>query len=192
MKGKVPTGVTTGVLRLLKHGSRVQLEALAKLCDRDEGFDDRALLLKARRRLHKVLVRAYKARKATKEEDLDGILVLVQAYMWVDKGDKCKACFERAKEGFVRLLGEDSAKAVTTAFRVAGQLPTLDEINCGVHAALEDGEGFSTRRGYHVQHRKPSGASVVWEVAVRREYTRIHKKIQENKSSKNPLFYKQN
>jgi len=31
LKGRVPTGVTVGVLRLLKYGSRAQLEALEKL-----------------------------------------------------------------------------------------------------------------------------------------------------------------
>ena len=37
LKGKVPTGVTAGVLCLLKHGSRAQLDVLAKLCGRGEG-----------------------------------------------------------------------------------------------------------------------------------------------------------
>ena len=50
LKGKVPTGVMAGVLRLLKCGSRAQLKALAKLCGK-EGFDDMVLLLEARKRL---------------------------------------------------------------------------------------------------------------------------------------------
>ena len=40
---------------------------------------------------------------------LDGVLALGRAYMWMDFGDECCACYKRAKEGFVRLLGEDSA-----------------------------------------------------------------------------------
>ena len=35
------------------------------------------------------------------------------------KTGKSKACYQRAKEGFVCLLGEDSAKAVGAAFRLA-------------------------------------------------------------------------
>ena len=35
--------------------------------------------------------------------------------------------FRRAKEGFVRLLGEDSAKAVEAALAVASQIPSDDE-----------------------------------------------------------------
>ena len=45
----MPTGVTAGVtasvLRLLKYGNRAQLEALAKLCGKEEGFNDGALVL---------------------------------------------------------------------------------------------------------------------------------------------------
>ena len=37
------------------------------------------------------------------------------------------ACFRRAREGFVRLLGEDSAKAVNAAYAVASQIPSDDE-----------------------------------------------------------------
>ena len=54
MEGLVPMGVTAGALGLLKYGSRLQLEALAKLCDRNE-MDDPALLLKTRKRLQKLL-----------------------------------------------------------------------------------------------------------------------------------------
>ena len=41
----MPTVVTAGVLRLMKYGSRAQLEALAKLWRKQEGFDNEALLL---------------------------------------------------------------------------------------------------------------------------------------------------
>ena len=72
MKGKVPTGVTAVVLRLLKCDSRAQLEALAKLCVYEDGFGDKALLLEARKRLQKVLEKASEAGKGTEEEVLDG------------------------------------------------------------------------------------------------------------------------
>ena len=45
--GRVPTGVTVGVLGVLKYGSLAQLEALAKLCGEEEGFHDTALRLEA-------------------------------------------------------------------------------------------------------------------------------------------------
>ena len=51
--------------------------------------------------------------------------------MWVAESDEecneCKTCFERAKEGFVRLLGEGSPKAVNVAYSITSQLPTDDE-----------------------------------------------------------------
>ena len=55
LKGKVPTGMTAGVLRLLKYDSRAQLEALAKLCGEEDGFAYKSLLLEARKRSQKVL-----------------------------------------------------------------------------------------------------------------------------------------
>ena len=68
LKGKVPTGVTAGVLRLLRYGSRAQLEALAKLAGKEEGFDDRALTLEARKRLQRVLEKEYESGKAKIEK----------------------------------------------------------------------------------------------------------------------------
>ena len=44
LKGKLPVGMTAGVLRLLNYGNVAELEALAKLCGEEEGFDERALL----------------------------------------------------------------------------------------------------------------------------------------------------
>ena len=65
----------------------------------------------------------------TEEEVLDGVLELGVAHMWFEEStvDEMMACFERAKEGFVRLLGEDSAKAVSAAYMVAGQIPSEGE-----------------------------------------------------------------
>ena len=45
LKGKAATGVTPSMLRLLKYGGRAHLEALVKLCEKDELFGHRALLL---------------------------------------------------------------------------------------------------------------------------------------------------
>ena len=118
LKGKVPTGVTAGILHLLKHGNVAQLEALAKPCGGEKWFDDKVLVLEARKRMQKVLDKAYEAGKATEEEVLDGVVALSRAEMWMDEYDEYEACFERAKEEFVRLLGEDSAKAVYAAFYV--------------------------------------------------------------------------
>ena len=127
LKGKVPTGVTAGVLRLLRYGSRAQLEALAKLAGKWEGFDDKALTLEARKRLKRVLEKAHKAGKVTEEAVLDGVLQLGDAHMRMKQRNECVACFRRAKDGFMRLLGEGSAKAVNAAFKVAGQIPSDDE-----------------------------------------------------------------
>ena len=128
MKGKVPMGVTVGVLRLLKYGSRAQLEALAQLC-RD--FDDPKLVIEARKRQQKTLEKAWKAGGVNEEVVLDGVLALGDLYLEIaesdDDWDECEACFQRAKEGFVRLLGEDSAKALDAAYGVASQLVSDDE-----------------------------------------------------------------
>jgi hypothetical protein len=101
-------GVTASVLRLLKHGSRVQLEALAKLCDRNQGFDDPALHLEAERKIQEILEKAYEAGEGVgKEKMLDGVLELGMAHRYVamsmnrrGQGDEREACVERAKEGF--------------------------------------------------------------------------------------------
>ena len=75
------TGVTVGVLCLLKYGRRVPLETLAKLCNREEGFDDPALVPVARKNLQRVLEKAYKTGKGVIEDEvLDGVMALVGAY----------------------------------------------------------------------------------------------------------------
>ena len=56
--------------------------------------------------------KAHVAGKATEKEVLDGVLALGRSYMWMDEYDDCEACFKRAKEGFVRLLGADHVKSV--------------------------------------------------------------------------------
>ena len=45
----------------------------------------------------------------------------------MDEWDECCACYKRAKEGFVRVLGEGSAKALDAAYRVANQTLHFDE-----------------------------------------------------------------
>ena len=67
--------------------------------------------------MQKVLKKVYKAEEATEEELLDGVMALGKAHMWMDDRE-CKACYNKAMEGFVRLLGEDSAKAVGAAYRL--------------------------------------------------------------------------
>ena len=76
-------------------------------------------LLKARKRSQKVLEKVYEAEEATEEKALDWVMELGLVYMWMDDGE-CKACFERAKEGLVCLLGENCAKAVHAAYRLVG------------------------------------------------------------------------
>ena len=71
----------------------------------DEELDYQALVLEAWKRLQKVLEKAHEARNVPEEEVHDGVLALGGAYMWMRKWDECQACFERAKEGFVCLLG---------------------------------------------------------------------------------------
>ena len=85
------------------------------------------MLLEVRGRLQKVLEKAYEVGKVTHEGVLDGVMALGVAYMWMDGRDDYKACFERAKEGFVLLLGEKSSKAVRAAFLFVGE-SAVDEI----------------------------------------------------------------
>ena len=127
LKEKVPTGVTSAVLCLLKYGSKAQLAALAKLAGTEEGFDDTALLLEAKKRLRKVLEKAYETGEAREEEVLNGVPVIGDTCMWVDEYDESEACFERAKEWFVCLLGEGSAKVVNAGYSVASQIKSDDE-----------------------------------------------------------------
>ena len=87
-------GVTAGVLRLLKYGSRPQLEALAKLCVRDEGIDDAAVVLEARRRIQEILEtqRRFMTFCEVQQEVLDGVLALGKAEIGMKTGQS-KACF---------------------------------------------------------------------------------------------------
>ena len=65
--------------------------------------------------------KAYEAGEVTEEELLDGFLALGRAYEWMEHWDEnvdweSYKYFERAKEGFIRLLGENSAKALNAAY----------------------------------------------------------------------------
>ena len=82
--------------RILTYGIRAQLQALAKLCGRDENFDDWAEVIEARRKTQKVLEKAYEAGKVTEEQVPDGALALWRAYMWMYEYDECEACYKRA------------------------------------------------------------------------------------------------
>ena len=50
-------------------------------------------------------------RRVTEEEVLDGVIALGKACAWMEEYDGCKFCYDRAKGGYDRLLGEDHAKS---------------------------------------------------------------------------------
>ena len=54
-----------------------------------------------------MLEKEYAVGKVNEEKILDEILALGTAYMWVGKRNECLLHFERASEGFQRVLGED-------------------------------------------------------------------------------------
>lgn len=71
-----------------------------------------------RKGIQKVLEKAYEAGKATKEEVLDGVMAMGMAYMWgVGDWYEREAWYERAKEGFVRLLRVNHAKSVEATYQ---------------------------------------------------------------------------
>ena len=69
----------------------------------------------------------HEAGKVSEEEAFDRIMALGKAKLKMKTGEKSKTCFQRAKEGFVRLLGEASAKAVDAACIVANQTLRANE-----------------------------------------------------------------
>lgn len=61
------------------------------------------------------------------EEVLDGVMALGRACNMMREFQVCATCYNRAKTGYVRLLGEDSAKAMDTALALAATTgPSLD------------------------------------------------------------------
>ena len=61
-----------------------------------------------------------------------GILMVLRAYkdrkMWMgSQGDDCRPFFKRAREGLVRLLGEDHTKSVEATYSLLVQTTTGDE-----------------------------------------------------------------
>ena len=124
-KGRGITSITVGVLEILRGGDLVKLRALVGLSGED-CFNDISLHLEACKSFLPLLEQAHEAGEVTEEEVLDAVHQLGDAHMWKENSE-CKACYVRAKEGFVRLLGEDSAKAVNAAYKVAGQIPSIDE-----------------------------------------------------------------
>ena len=107
--------MTAGVLLLLEYSRRAQLEALAKLAGKEEGFYDAVLLLVARKRLQKLVERRHTRQRRLPRRRCSMGSWRGRAERGMKTG-KSKACYQRAKEGFVRLLGEDNAKAVDAAF----------------------------------------------------------------------------
>ena len=70
---------------LSAYKDRKKLEALAKLCGLDEGFDDRELPLEVRS-LQRLLKQALEAGEEVTEEDvLDGVYKLGKAFMYMDE-----------------------------------------------------------------------------------------------------------
>ena len=133
----MPTGVTAAVLRLLKYGNVAQLGALANLAGKEEGFDDPVLVLEARRRMQKVLEKAYQASKGVAEEEaLDGVYTLGLAYTQMQEWDECHASYRRAKEGLVRLLGEDHAKSIDATYQLVFHTTTWGDKRIGELRAL--------------------------------------------------------
>ena len=112
------TNITVGVLMVLRaYKDRKKLEALAKLSGREEGFGDHTLHLEAMRSLVPLLEQAHAVGEGvTEEEVLDRVFALGEACMWMHERDGYLYCFERAKEGFVRLLGKGHAKSVEATF----------------------------------------------------------------------------
>ena len=124
------TSITVGVLVVLRsYKDRKKLKALTKLSGQEEGFGDDALYLEARKNLLPLLERAHEAgERVTEEEVLDGVMVLGDTCMRVDNiWEECDSCFERAKEGFVCLLGEDHAKSVEVTQSLLIQTTVGDE-----------------------------------------------------------------
>ena len=118
--------VRSGVAGILNEGRPEQIDALAKISSR-EVFDDPPLRLATMKKVVENVEEKFRKGKVTEEEVLDEVLELGDAHMWMREWDECCECFERAKEGFVRLLGEDSAKAVNAAYMIATQIPSDDE-----------------------------------------------------------------
>ena len=81
-----------------------------------------------RRNLLLQLERAHEAGKGvTEEEVLDGVHVLGLACMLMRERYGMPYCYERVKEGFVCLLGEDHAKSVEATYGVVAQTAKDDD-----------------------------------------------------------------
>ena len=87
------------------------------------------------RRILPLLERAHEACKVTEEEVLGGAQALGGAYMCMQQWDRCEAYLEWAAEGFVRLLGADSAKAVRADFTLM-----CFKLSCGLSIAEQIAE----------------------------------------------------
>mmetsp|Transcript_29758 Transcript_29758/g.59185 ORF Transcript_29758/g.59185 Transcript_29758/m.59185 type:complete len:270 (-) Transcript_29758:124-933(-) len=133
-KGRGITSITVGVLEILRGKDVVKLRALTELSG-PNCFNDHELHLDASSSLQTLLERAHAAGEGvTEEEVLDSLMVLGEACMWMQKRARRDACFLRAKKGFVRLLGEDSAKAINAAFMMANLIPSD-------HTRIAEGRG---------------------------------------------------
>ena len=70
-------------------------------------------------------------------EVLDGVFALGKACMWMEEFGGCLYCFERAKTGYYRLFGEDSAKSVAVTKSLLIQTTKGDELIAELRALWE-------------------------------------------------------
>ena len=73
----------------------------------------------------------------TQEEVLDGVYTLGMACIWVQEWDECEAHFWRAKEGSMRLLGEDHDKSVGATVALLHHTTTGYELIAELRALME-------------------------------------------------------
>ena len=119
-RGRGSQSVTVGVLEIIKGEDLVKLKALAAL-SKKECFDDPDLCLKVQKAIQELLESRYASDEASEEDILDASAELGNAFMWTSQYTNAWACYERAKEGYTRILGEDHVKTVEADFRVATQ-----------------------------------------------------------------------
>ena len=105
----------------MKYGNVVQLGALAKLCGHDEGFDDRALVLEARRKLQKILEKAYKA------VTYDVTTSLGCEFQEKGQYEKAKVFYLAALEGRSRVLGQEHKNTLASLNNIRALLSGIED-----------------------------------------------------------------
>ena len=64
-------------------------------------------------------------------------MALEKTCMWMDEGDECVYCYDRAKIGYNRLLGEDHAKTIEATKNIFYQTAEGDELIAELRALWE-------------------------------------------------------